>query len=420
MHIYTKRITDISWDDVEAFCNSKVTESAYLDYKRDFPTDLAKTVSAMANTFGGVVIIGVDEDDRSAPVVPITGIPMERGLEERVINTMVDSVSPPIIPDVAVCVRPDGSRAVLVIRIAESPDGPHAMQANTRVYIRTGKRSSPEELANLDRIRWLTGRRQRSEEFREQLLERASQRFVHLRDGLVPDTPKTDEKDWGSGNQQPGLLTIALTPMYPDGTMTTPRSLEALIPNIRVSDRVHTADVFPLPVATLRLVQDGIVSHLSGQQGLRTYHTLINVHGLYFFKQSLLYTVPPQHRVEQPKPHTFLRAYELVARLYAMAESGHKLYDALGYRGALKFLCRIDGLLGLPFMVAVVRNGHLSNYPRYSADSDVVSSVSIRADDLADDAHAVVCRLLQPITWAFDWDIQERELRELYGYLQSH
>ena len=37
----------------------------YLDYKRDFPRKLEKTISAMANTFGGIVLIGVEEDDQS-------------------------------------------------------------------------------------------------------------------------------------------------------------------------------------------------------------------------------------------------------------------------------------------------------------------------------------------------------------------
>src|SRR5690348_11724239 len=149
MHIYTKRISDITWADLEAFCNSRVTENTFLDYKREFPTELVKTVSAMANTFGGVVIIGVDEDNNGGPVLPIVGIPFERGLEERVINIMVDAVTPPIIPEVGVCANADESRAALIVRVAQSTETPHAMHSNTRVYVRTGKRNSPEELANL-------------------------------------------------------------------------------------------------------------------------------------------------------------------------------------------------------------------------------------------------------------------------------
>ena len=50
MHNYTKGIYDIEWADVEAFCNTKVSENTYLDYKREFPTDLAKTAPHCWNT----------------------------------------------------------------------------------------------------------------------------------------------------------------------------------------------------------------------------------------------------------------------------------------------------------------------------------------------------------------------------------
>jgi hypothetical protein len=45
MHIYTRSISKITRGDVEEFCKSKVNENAYLDYKRDFPSDLTKAES---------------------------------------------------------------------------------------------------------------------------------------------------------------------------------------------------------------------------------------------------------------------------------------------------------------------------------------------------------------------------------------
>jgi len=367
MHLFSKRINEIVWADVEAFCNSRVIENTYLDYKREFPTDLAKTVSAMANTFGGVVIMGVDEDNSGAPVLPMLGIPLERGLEERVVNMMVSAAYPPIIPEVAVCANSDGSRAVLVIRVPQSTESPHAMQSNTRVYVRTGKRNSPEALADLDRIQWLINRREKSERFRDQLLERAAERFIHLRDGKVPGTPSTDESNWSAGSIQPGLLTIALTPVYPEHPLTEAGRLESLMRDIRVRDPVGTDRfLFPLPSVPTRLVQDRLVMHLSGAQGLRTYHTCLSLYGLYFLKQSLLYTIPERQRKALQEPYIVLRARELVARTYEMAESGYKLYGQLGYRGPLKFICALDGALGLPLLVV--------DACRYSADAAVESS----------------------------------------------
>ena len=407
MHIYTKSISEITWTDVEAFCNTKVTENTYLDYKRDFPTDLPKTVSAMANTFGGVVIVGVGEGTDGAPQLPIAGIPRERGLEERVVNMMVEAVSPPIIPEIAVCKSADASRTVLVIRVAPSTEAPHAMQSNTRVYVRTGKRNAPEELADLHRIQWLTNRREKSVLLREQLLARASQRFVHMRDGFVPGTPKTDEENWSPGSAQPGLLSIALMPAYPERPLVEADRLESLTREIRVRDPLGTDQwIFPLPSAPMRLVQDGLVMHLSGTQGFRTYHAHLNLYGLYFFKQSLLYTIPEERRSDQLEPYTFLRASELIARAFEMAESGYKLYGLIGYRGPLKVVCAVNSVLGLPLRVA--------DACRYSADTDVECSIVVSGEGLGDQREAMVHQLLQPILLAFDWNLGKAELRALY------
>lgn len=61
--IYTKPILEISWNDVEDFCRNRVPEGTYLDYKEDFPSQLEKTISALANTLGGIILIGVAEDN---------------------------------------------------------------------------------------------------------------------------------------------------------------------------------------------------------------------------------------------------------------------------------------------------------------------------------------------------------------------
>ena len=72
--LYTKPIDEINWDDVAAFCEQRIPEGSYLDYKEDFPRSLEKTIAAMANTIGGVILIGVAEDQESKPQVPIGDI----------------------------------------------------------------------------------------------------------------------------------------------------------------------------------------------------------------------------------------------------------------------------------------------------------------------------------------------------------
>ena len=110
--IYTKPIFDISWDDVNTFCHQRLPEGAYLDYKEDFPTQLEKTISAMGNTFGGLILIGVEEDNEKKPVLPVKGILFQRGLSERVTNIIIANVVPPVFPEIQVCPDPSNARAI--------------------------------------------------------------------------------------------------------------------------------------------------------------------------------------------------------------------------------------------------------------------------------------------------------------------
>ena len=84
--LYTKRITDIEWNDVVDFCNQRIQEGATLDYKKDFPNNLQKTIASFANTMGGIILIGVDEDNENKPILPVDGIIFERGISEKIMN----------------------------------------------------------------------------------------------------------------------------------------------------------------------------------------------------------------------------------------------------------------------------------------------------------------------------------------------
>ena len=162
MHLYNKAITSITWDDIERFCGQAIAENTYLEYKGDFPNDLAKTIAAMANTLGGLILIGVEEMDSGTPKLPLKGIAADRGLEERVLNIILDSMSPPIIPEIATCANTGGDKAIVLVRVPQSEHAPHALHRNSAVYIRTGKRTKPEDLADLDRIDWLRGAGERN------------------------------------------------------------------------------------------------------------------------------------------------------------------------------------------------------------------------------------------------------------------
>jgi hypothetical protein len=85
MRLITATITSLTWQDVLDFCSVGLPEGTTIDYKRDIPSELERTIAAMANTSGGVVLIGVDEDrSTTKPVAPPLGLSLTRGLAEKV------------------------------------------------------------------------------------------------------------------------------------------------------------------------------------------------------------------------------------------------------------------------------------------------------------------------------------------------
>lgn len=425
MHIYSKTISTITWADIQQFCSQGIAENTYLEYKVDFPNDLSKVVAAMANTFGGVILIGVEETDSGTPKMPVVGVQVDRGLEERVLNTILDTMSPPVLPEIGTCLSPDKARAVLVIRVPQSELAPHALQRNSNVYIRTGKRNKPEDFADLDRIDWLRDRRKKSDDLREWIFDRACARFRSMRDGQVGDVPRTDEGKWGPSEEQPGLLTVALSPLYPDRILAKPAKLDVIRRNIRVRDYIGTSREFPLQDAgcVSRIVEDGFVMHISGQRGLRTYHTHLNIHGLFLFRQSLLYKLQKTQEEEEDNPSSkariVIRGYEILARLYEVIESGEKFYKEIGYWGPLKFRLKLDGLLGRPLLMPESDGGRIFNVERYSADPQIDTFHVLQSSSLENEKDDAVLPLFERVGWAFDSHVTSESLRALYAAMRA-
>ena len=172
----------LTFEDVNNFCQARVREGLVLDYKLDFPQHLGKTIASFANTYGGHILIGVDETATGEPVLPIAGVPLQSGLRERVVAIALDAINPPIYPEVRVLEfsSPGATtkdRAVIMVRVHESQDGAHAVDQGTSVYLRVDNISKHfTRKATIDEIGWLTNKRQKSIAFKEQLVETARAR----------------------------------------------------------------------------------------------------------------------------------------------------------------------------------------------------------------------------------------------------
>jgi predicted HTH transcriptional regulator len=157
--MFTLKLEEVNYEKIESFCKEQNPEGETIEYKRDFPSDLEKSISAMANTYGGIILIGVEADKTTnTPILPIKGRELEKGLEEKVTSICLRRIYHPYFPLVKVCPfknEKGEDKCVVFIRVFESDQTPHAINNNTDVYFRIKSQNEPFRKATIDEIDWL-------------------------------------------------------------------------------------------------------------------------------------------------------------------------------------------------------------------------------------------------------------------------
>ncbi|MDQ1266093.1 MAG: hypothetical protein QG635_1245 [Bacteroidota bacterium] len=118
-------------------------ESSTLEFKRKVttPEKLAKEISAIANTKGGCLLVGVDDDGT------IYGIDSEKYEIEQILQACEIFIDPPITPEIEmIAVK---RKEVIIVYIPEGRQKPHSLLIDEqngrkpvrRAFIRVGEKS---------------------------------------------------------------------------------------------------------------------------------------------------------------------------------------------------------------------------------------------------------------------------------------
>lgn len=153
-------------------------ESTVLEFKRKAvsPQKIAKEITAMVNTKGGYLLIGVDDDGT------ITGVRSEKTEVDIVQTACSIWIEPPIEPtveivpiydkDVVICYVEQGKSKPYKLRI-EEPDG----KVSFKAYIRVGEKSIE---ASREMTRLLTYQSQESKSLTLSIGQNEKQLFAYL------------------------------------------------------------------------------------------------------------------------------------------------------------------------------------------------------------------------------------------------
>lgn len=132
-------INNKSWDklrfsDVEKFLMNSNDESFFFEFKSDkeSPSKLIKEVSAFANTYGGYIFLGIDDDKTISGCTQWT--------EQRIHVSIHDSITP--IPNFAVRKLKRGDKTIFIIKVEEGTMPPY-VTGKGEIYERVSSGSFP-------------------------------------------------------------------------------------------------------------------------------------------------------------------------------------------------------------------------------------------------------------------------------------
>jgi len=179
-------LREVTFADLQALKDNQVPESHTLDFKRDFPFDregrlsLAADVVAFANTRGGDLVLGADEEDGFISSFAPVQLPDRDEALRSLQSALVDLIEPKV-PGVHIeaVPAPDGGY-IVIVRTPPSFQAPHRVRKTGVFYTRTSTGIDPMDITTL-RSAFL-----RSETAAEKVRAFRSERIAGLRDRPLP------------------------------------------------------------------------------------------------------------------------------------------------------------------------------------------------------------------------------------------
>lgn len=223
---------DLTEDDLQRAVDSQIPEGVDLDWKKDFyqgtdagKKELAKDMCAMANTAGGMVVIGVDDgkQDHAHALAPSEPAP---GRGEEWIRSVLANWIQPVVPHVnvrSVKSSTEAGKVYWLLTVPPSTQTPHAVAApgndyNFRVHVRHG--STTRTLAESEIAQRYRDRFQAASDDVDRLHQVGTSGLGYLSTYLS----STEHGRRPRANDYPGWLTLAAVPAvrgaYPLTTQT--------------------------------------------------------------------------------------------------------------------------------------------------------------------------------------------------------
>jgi hypothetical protein len=347
----------------------------------------------MANTWGGLIIIGIKDKD-SKPELPIKGLEFKEHYREQINNIILGNITPPVFPEIQICENENDKRILIIVRVPQSNMTPHAIRRNTRVYLRTETSNEPEELADIDKVLWLVNKRGKSIELKNSFYERSDSRVRKL---------VNDQNPIKHGDQ-----ILSASPLYPFKVFI---GYDKLLNDIIEKISVRYQDIrFPYNYGYSQYdsIQYGSYSLIHNKEdGFISYEEL-NHFGFLYQRVKIAMTDGTGAHI--------CYLIRMLKLLYAFILSVKKYYSFIGYWGYIDLRLDLNNIGDVKFIdLPPVRGLHKFDFiNKTPPDNHLVFLREILFKDLEENTEQIVIGIFTEMTWALGFSrINETGVREL-------
>ncbi|MBI3292780.1 MAG: ATP-binding protein [Elusimicrobia bacterium] len=341
--LFTRPAKSVPFEDVIAFLDQRYEENIRLDYKADFSSaepakELAKDLAAFANTQGGVLLIGIEEERSESklnakPKLPAVGrkkTKLSEDSETRIRDVALSLVHvyPPVQLDVHI--YPMTSDRELILVQIFSDDEIHWTEGRTGFYVRDGDRCKPVP-GTAEQLELLRSRREKIYAYRDTLFREG---FQHLNVAVF-------DSHYGDQSKCPlPLLSLSIVPIVPSKHLaTTDRLIELTSQLESRADREWT---FPPRTRDEMSGSDRLYLFLTEQDRQRRgvsgppHFTEIHTNGFIFYAQPFGETIE-----KSGQSVTTIRDHYILVRLIPFLLFAKRFYTEVGYLGLVSFRLEI-------------------------------------------------------------------------------
>ena len=382
MSIFNKSLSNINEEDLQELITNKAVENIRLEFKRDEPSkeQIFKKVSSFANTFGGYIIIGIEEDGNGI-ASKIKGVNEIPGFKQKVTQFCFDNIHPPLSVSISDPIPLLNSKFCYVIYINQSHNTPHFINGRKGCYVRTDEFSQKftPELATYDELTNLSESRKRYVRKRSDLLIRAESRF---------DSHASLNYDVTSDNKSSmnSTFSFSIIPSMVYSNIIGESELKEFISGSKIDARQ-----VKIPSGFAQSQHEGFF--FPNPRGDEFSYLEVDIYGMIYYAMGIS---------ENYNDEILINGSKLLGWILFYLTYAQKFYEEIGFKGLLFIKTKLEGIQGVKFFKWGTRlERHILDGSPFDDKLAIETEISKRKLD--SNLFPIVGDLFKKITFAMGW-----------------